>query len=682
MFFLIIFYIGCTNKFSAQYSTNAVKIKSGDGFFVKSLKNLITEKQDVKKEVNLVVTRKQGLLSLVEKDPETFLRTALPKKIKEKFSPEIQKNIEEEVKLEGELHILHKDDFKNRISKNFYYLNTKEGKKYQLYFIGEGPSLFSGTKVKVHGIKIENKIAIPSLKEVDFKIISPDIAKVVENKEFTGYFIKKVPNFKKIKDASLMKSPPIIKKVAIILFNFQNDQSQPFTKDSVRETVFTDQDSVNSYFKEVSFGKLDLKGKIRNDGDIFGWYTIPFDNSGDLCSFETWSSSVDLMVQEEGINLGDYDNVIYTFPPTIACAAGYADFGGSRVWINGFTMSTISHELGHNFGLGHANAYNCLSGDQRVSIGNSCNSLEYGDRYDVMGSNDISLNIKNSHLNNYHKNQLGFFGLSNIKTITKSGKYFIYPIEKPLIYAQVLRIPRDIDSNGNVYSYYYLEYRQPYGFDSFASTSKVAKGVSIRLTPASQTNPMKNSNLIDATPQTDDFFIDAPLPVNNLFTDNFKGISIKPLSMSPQNAYIDINLFQPPCVHTSPTVEISPINQWGFAGDMHTYNIFIKNNDNGGCPASGFSITHLLPSGWQGTFTSTNPYEDPSTLLNNVLPGQSIEGKINILSTSDSSPYFHTFTETVTNQQVPQYSASVSANFNIIPTNTDELLKSVQIPIQ
>src|SRR3989338_3216793 len=60
------------------------------------------------------------------------------------------------------------------------------------------------------------------------------------------------------------------KRVAVVMFNFQNDNSQPYTVDYARNMVFG---TINSYYKEASFGKLSL------EGDVFGWYTIPYSST-------------------------------------------------------------------------------------------------------------------------------------------------------------------------------------------------------------------------------------------------------------------------------------------------------------------------------------------------------------------------------------------------------------------
>ena len=80
-----------------------------------------------------------------------------------------------------------------------------------------------------------------------------------------------------------VNAQPTQKKVAVILFNFENYPTTfNLTADDARSDVFTrndpygyGQNSVNAYYQEESYGKLSLTGALRPDGDVFGWYTIP-----------------------------------------------------------------------------------------------------------------------------------------------------------------------------------------------------------------------------------------------------------------------------------------------------------------------------------------------------------------------------------------------------------------------
>src|SRR5262249_7136307 len=73
------------------------------------------------------------------------------------------------------------------------------------------------------------------------------------------------------------------RRVAVILFNFSNDASQPYSAAYARGVAFTNADSVAAYYSDSSWGQLSL------GGDVYGWYTIPDTNTA--CSVDSWATS-------------------------------------------------------------------------------------------------------------------------------------------------------------------------------------------------------------------------------------------------------------------------------------------------------------------------------------------------------------------------------------------------------
>ena len=116
------------------------------------------------------------------------------------------------------------------------------------------------------------------------------------------------------------------KKIAVLLFDFTNDTSQPWTAATVRDVVFDGSSSVNVYYQTASYGKLALTG------DVFGWYPLADDNTG--CRYTTWASEANAAASAAGVNLGNYTNVVYAFPYTSSCGwAGLAYLPGSQSFI-------------------------------------------------------------------------------------------------------------------------------------------------------------------------------------------------------------------------------------------------------------------------------------------------------------------------------------------------------------
>ncbi len=172
-------------------------------------------------------------------------------------------------------------------------------------------------------------------------------------------------------------------RVAVVLLNFSNDTSQPYTTAFAGGVAFSNADSVANYYAENSWGQLTLTG------DVFGWYTIPNTNAN--CAYSTWASAANTAASAAGVNLSAYDNVVYAFPTTSCAWAGLANMPGKSSWLNGpsaMALRVMAHELGHNFGTHHASQLNCTEGGVRVALSASlanCTSGEYGDPFSVMG---------------------------------------------------------------------------------------------------------------------------------------------------------------------------------------------------------------------------------------------------------------------------------------------------------
>jgi hypothetical protein len=72
----------------------------------------------------------------------------------------------------------------------------------------------------------------------------------------------------------------------------------------------------------------------------------------------------------------------------------------------------ITHEIGHNFGLGHSNFLRCDSGANDGAWSDTCKAVEYGGTIDVMGNVDTR-----SPLSTYHQWRMGLLEDSQVKQV-------------------------------------------------------------------------------------------------------------------------------------------------------------------------------------------------------------------------------------------------------------------------
>ena len=208
---------------------------------------------------------------------------------------------------------------------------------------------------------------------------------------------------------------------------------------------------------------------------MFGVYTVPY-NSKECPLQNPWRFAVDDMVKEDGIDLSTYDHVMYLWESGACMKVASAIIGGKTSYYYlqfksnkpVFSEKVIAHELGHNFGLRHANSYMCKSGrlcfTDQVYISEDCEEKEYQDWYDVMGSGGtfgLSYNVP-FHTNSYFKSELEWLEPERLKTVSENGVYTIEPLEIKTSGIQSLIIPilfQGIDT------FYFIEFRQPIGFD-------------------------------------------------------------------------------------------------------------------------------------------------------------------------------------------------------------------------
>src|SRR5205823_5558263 len=153
----------------------------------------------------------------------------------------------------------------------------------------------------------------------------------------------------------------------------------------------------------------------------------------------------------------NYGYVVYLFPQVPACGwSGLAYIGSPhKAYINGpnaFVTQVITHEMGHNFGLWHAGSLDCGA----ASIGGACTVAEYGDPFDTMG------NQRSMHFNAEQKSKLNWISAGTVANHSSGTvTYSLAPIESPGASLYAVKIPTASPNRT-----YWVEFRQPIGFDS------------------------------------------------------------------------------------------------------------------------------------------------------------------------------------------------------------------------
>ncbi|HEY0074570.1 MAG TPA: Calx-beta domain-containing protein, partial [Abditibacteriaceae bacterium] len=240
-----------------------------------------------------------------------------------------------------------------------------------------------------------------------------------------------------------------------------------------------------------------------------------------------------------GYNSANYDLDVVAFDYISAFKwAGLGYVGGKGTWLNDyFDLHVTGHEVGHNYGLGHANLWDTTDG----SVIGDGSSDEYGDLYDVMGSGGTT----GSHFNAFFKNHLDWIAPAGVQTVSSSGTYRIQQHDSiASTGVRALKIAKDGSTN------YWVEFRQ-----ALTTNNWVMNGAVLHW----EYNNSLESDLLDTTPETTSAN-DAALLIGRTLSDTNAGIHITPIGKggtSPESLDVVVNIgnFSG---NQAPTLSINP----------------------------------------------------------------------------------------------------------------------------
>lgn len=201
--------------------------------------------------------------------------------------------------------------------------------------------------------------------------------------------------------------------------------------------------------------------------------------------------------------------------------AGLGFVGGPGSWIRA-TSSTgvVAHELGHNYGLLHANFWD-TNGE---SVGGAGSSIEYGDKFDTMGA----ANAGNYHFNARYKRLLGWLKEGEFTVATTNGTYRLHAHDQ----TNAVNGSRGLQIFANARTNYWLEFRQ-----RFTNNVWLMNGAGLRWTGRGN----EESNLLDTTPGSAREKDDAALVLGRTFSDPVAGLHVTPIARgSSVPAWLDI----------------------------------------------------------------------------------------------------------------------------------------------
>jgi hypothetical protein len=460
--------------------------------------------------------RRAFLASIMDGDPGAVLQAVLSAATRSGLPSVLTPYLEQDAELQGTLEILHED--RTDGARYHYRLHSARG-RLSLHFADHPPEhLVTGVTVRVRGIQIDDMLALDGGGGASVQQVAPAPALNALGEQRT----------------------------IVLLINFTDNASRPYEIADAQAALFG---TTSAFFRENSYDQTWLAGSVA------GWFTIPV--SATTCDYDAIASSAQAAATAAGVSLSGYTHQVYAFPQNTCGWWGLSTVGGnpSRSWINGpFELGVLAHELGHGHGLWHSHALDC--GNVAV-VGSNCATNEYGDIADMMGASHVA------HYNAYQKERLGWLnsGVSPpITTVAASGTYAIEPYESRGTGPKALKILKATDSSTGARTWYYIEARQPIGFDGFiadpsAGAQDVAGGVVVHMGTEGNGN---SAFLLDMTPATPVYYwwYDFVLAAGQTFTDPVTGVSFTTSWVGPTGAGISVNVPPVPPV-SAPAITLS-----------------------------------------------------------------------------------------------------------------------------
>lgn len=274
------------------------------------------------------------------------------------------------------------------------------------------------------------------------------------------------------------------------------------------------------------------------------------------------------------------------------------------------SSNVVTHEFGHVFGLLHANSLQCVSGRSDVGAGGSgawsdsgCSSREYFDTTDIMGYAQQYHPV----INSYFWDRGGFGNGNEILNAGKAGNAKNYTL-KPWGGSAANRAVKFTDPNSG--ETYYLELRQPEGYDAHLAFGGQAGNRGVKIVKADTASGQAVNSLV-IPPST--------LPAPNVFYSGnhawqagqtfrtHTGTTVQINSVNASSASVTITAATPPNVffNTSPVTS----GQHGNSSDQ-----FLScdwDGDGRATPATYFNGIWTISNNTSGSGGSRFTFGDP-----------------------------------------------------------------------
>jgi hypothetical protein len=495
---------------------------AGDGEFIKSGEAI-------------ALRRRESLRQLIEANPQAAIEKAFPVELSNRLPASVNQFLEKRISARGDFNVYAVDEtdaderlINHRTEREFIVGETR----YKAFVYGRKASMTTKLDIPLRGIVLDNLIAVD---ENSARIVEPSelaernveketidkyevIAEVGGNliyfpdrkgfdeylRDLTAWEKTIAPSY--LDYSSLTPWTEGAKTLLFIRIDFPDRQGEPLDRNNQPLTEARAQNlmagEVNPFYVSNSYQKTSMATTV-----------TPVVRMPRVQSFYTRDNLIDLITDARNAaraagfetNNFNLDLVAFSYNSTFTFS-GISPIANKGALLNGsFTFKTTAHELGHEYGLMHANLWRTFDGTPTGSGAN----VEYGDDFDMMGRGAA----QQSHFNASYKRDLDWLTDENVVTVTRTGVYRVFAFDAATPNGiNALKIKKDAGKD------YWIEFRQ-----LLTDFPNLMNGALIRW--EYPFNGWRQTQLLDMNPATTSL-ADSSILIGQTFADDAGGIKI------------------------------------------------------------------------------------------------------------------------------------------------------------